>query len=281
MDCWKYIKGGDNVLKELESELKLRGFSPQTVKAYLFFNQKFLDFVKKKPEEVSEQDIKAYIASMMEKKAAPSSIILARAALKFYYEGVLKQLVISVKAPKMQKKLPVVLSKNEVKSLIEAAYTQKSKLLIKLFYSSGLRLSECINLKFSDLELNEKIGWVRKGKGSKDRLFILSTSLAEEIRKYGNNKDIHSCIFLNKKNESLSARNVQKIVARAAKNAGITKRVSPHTLRHSFATHLLEGGTDIRKIQELLGHSNLQTTQIYTKVSTEELKKVKSPLDEL
>jgi len=269
------------MLKHLEAELKLRGFSPQTVKAYMFHNQKFLDFVKKRPEEVSEGDVKDYVALLVSKNAAPSSIILARAAVKFFYEDVLKSIVISVKSPKMQKNLPVVLSKAEVKRLIDAAGTKRSQLLIKLLYSSGLRLSESISLKISDLEPDEGVGWVRKGKGSKDRLFILSSALAREITDYCGSRDVGSCLFLNRRNEPLSARYVQKIVAAAAKKAGIIKHVSPHTLRHSFATHLLESGTDIRKIQELLGHSNLQTTQIYTKVSAEELKKIKSPLDAL
>jgi integrase/recombinase XerD len=269
------------MLKRLETELKLRGFSRETVKAYLFHNRKFLHFVNKSPEGVEEEDVKGFIGHLMEKKAAPSSIILARAALRFFYEEVLGKNVMTVKAPKMSKKLPVVLSKGEVKQLINAAATEKSKLLIKLLYSSGLRLSECINLRVNDLELNEKVGWVRKGKGSKDRLFILSSSLAEELRDYVVKNELKSYLFTNKKDQNLSSRNIQKIIARSAKKAGISKSISPHTLRHSFATHLLESGTDIRKIQELLGHSNLQTTQIYTKVSTEELKKVKSPLDEL
>src|SRR3989344_7359500 len=124
------------MLKHLEAELKLRGFSPQTVKAYMFHNQKFLDFVKKRPEEVSEGDVKDYVALLVSKNAAPSSIILARAAVKFFYEDVLKTIVISVKSPKMQKNLPVVLSKAEVKRLIDAAGTKRSQLLIKLLYSS-------------------------------------------------------------------------------------------------------------------------------------------------
>lgn len=269
------------MLKNLDSELRLRGFSPQTIKAYLFHNQKFLDFIQKGPEDVKEEDIKKFVAYLVDKKTASSSIILCRAALRFFYEEVLHKPIINFKSPKTQKKLPVVLSKSEVKQLIESAATKKSQLMIKLLYSSGLRLSECINLKIGDVELNEKIGWVRKGKGAKDRLFILSSALAEELKKYLDGKDTKACVFTNSKNSVLSCRNVQKIVAKAAKRAGINKKVSPHTLRHSFATHLLDAGTDIRKIQELLGHANLQTTQIYTKVSTEELKKVKNPLDEL
>lgn len=268
-------------LEKLETELKLRGFSKETVKAYMFHNRKFLNFANKTPDSVGEEDVKSYVGGLMNKGTAPSSIVLSRAALKFFYGDVLGRNIITFKAPKMNKKLPVVLSRDEVKRLIAAAPTDKSALIIKLLYSSGLRVSECVNLKVNDIELNEKIGWVRNGKGAKDRLFILSASLADELKRYISKSGIKETLFINQKMLPLSPRNVQKIIERTAKKAEIQKNVTPHTLRHSFATHLLEGGTDIRKIQELLGHSNLQTTQIYTKVSAEELKKVKSPLDEL
>ncbi len=269
------------MLEQLRTELRLRGFSKETVKAYLFHNTKFIGFADKSPELVSEEDVKSYVAHLMDKGAAPSSIVLARAAIRFFYEEVLGRKIVTVKAPKLAKKLPVVLSKEEVRRLISAAPTEKSSLIIKLLYSSGLRLSECINLKACDIELDERVGWVRKGKGSKDRLFILSASLTHDLAGYIAKKGIKSNIFINSRGMPLSSRNIQKLVSHASKKADIPKNVTPHTLRHSFATHLLESGTDIRKIQELLGHSNLQTTQIYTKVSTEELKKVKSPLDSL
>ena len=145
--------------------------------------------------------------------------------------------------------------------------------------SSGLRLSECIHLKVEDLELEEKIGWVRKGKGSKDRFFILSERLIEDIKVYLEKEKRKGFLFFGYGNKELSKRAVQKLVALAAARAGIRKRVKVHTLRHSFATHLLEAGVDIRKIQELLGHADLSTTQIYTKVSAAQLRGIKSPLD--
>ena len=147
--------------------------------------------------------------------------------------------------------------------------------------SSGLRLSEALNLKVSDLELEENIGWVRQGKGGKDRMFILSEALTKELKKYIAKQKVKGYLFPNRLGKQLTPNNIQKIVSRAAKVAKINKKVSPHTLRHSFATHLLESGVGIRQIQELLGHANLQTTQIYTKVSTEELKKIQSPLDSI
>jgi len=268
------------VLQKLGNELKLRGFSERTLKMYLFYNQKFLEFIKKSPEEVNEDDIKAFIAKKMEEGTSTKSIILIKAALKFFYDEVLKKGIVNFKSPKVPKKLPTVLTKEEVKKIIDSIENEKHKLIVMFLYSSGLRLSELINLKVKDLELNERIGWVRTGKGEKDRMFIISERLVEELRKFTEGKNPDDYVFSGRKGR-LSPRTVQKIVKIAVKKAGINKEVSPHTLRHSFATHLLEAGENIRKIQELLGHASLNTTQVYTHISKEELKKIKSPLDEL
>lgn len=269
-------------MQKLETELKLRGFSANTIKAYLIHNSKFLEFIGKSENSVSEDDIKAYIAYLMaDRKLAPSSVALARSALKFYYDEVLGRDIVNIRTPKGTKKIPIVLTRAEVKRLIEGAGSKKSELMLKLLYSSGLRLSEAINLKIKDLELEERMGWVRHGKGGKDRMFILAEALVKELKKYIEKRKLSGYVFPNKEGGPLTPNNIQKIVARAALQAKITKKVSPHTLRHSFATHLLESGVGIRHIQELLGHANLQTTQIYTKVSTEELKKIRSPLDNI
>ena len=166
--------------------------------------------------------------------------------------------------------------------MIANTTNKKHRFIIKLLYSSGLRLSECVNLKLEDLDLKEKVGWVRSGKGKKDRIFILSENLMKDLYAYiAENKIEKGNLFLGWKKKPISKRTIQKLVNTAALKAGIKKKVHVHTLRHSYATHLLESGTDIRYIQELLGHSDLSTTQIYTKVSQEELKKIKSPLDNL
>lgn len=268
-------------MEQLITELKLRGFSEKTIKSYTFYNRKFLEFVQKEPEKVIEEDVKAYLAHLIsDEKRSARTVALVRAALKFYYDGIMKRNIVNLKTPKTQRKLPVVLTKDEVKALINSAATLKSKLILMVLYSSGLRVSECCSLKVNDLELEQKVGWVRGGKGGKDRLLILSETLVSELKSYLASHQ-HEHLFTNKAGMPLSARNIQKIVATAAKRASLSKHISPHSLRHSFATHLLESGESIRKIQELLGHSNLQTTQIYTKVSTEELKKVKSPMDNL
>lgn len=268
-------------MQELITELKLRGFSPRTIETYFYQNKKFLEFIKKKAESVDEKDVKDYLAHLIsDKQLSNTSVALIKAALKFYYGEILKKNIVNLKTPKLARKLPEILTKEEVKELLEHTTHKKSKLIIKLLYSSGIRLSECLHLKFKDLDIKNKIGWVRGGKGGKDRMFILSLDVCQEIKEFPHNRP-QSYLFSNSQSKPLTPRNVQRIVKNAALRAGINKQITPHKLRHSFATHLLETGTDIRIIQELLGHSNLQTTQIYTKVSQEQMKKVISPLDRL
>ncbi len=263
--------------------MKLRGYSKLTIKSYLEKNRFFLNFIKKDPKKISEQDIKKYIGHLMDQEKKPTTISLHISALKFFYENILKKKFTEIRSPKQDKKIPHVLTKDEVKRLISATKKDKHKLLIEFLYSSGLRVSEAVNLKVDNLNLNEKIGKVIAGKGRKDRLIILSTSLIEHLKNYLQNRKkdsdyVFPGLFAG---EHLSVRMAQRIVSDAAKRAEIKKRVYCHALRSSFATHLLEAGTDIRVIQELLGHASLSTTQHYLKVSTAMLKKVKSPLDNL
>ncbi len=265
-------------LQKLQTELKLRGFSPLTLRNYSFFVDKFLKKTNKPVNDLSQEDIRSYLAEMFNKKSK-NTIMLAAAALKFFYQEILKKEVGQIKIPKKDKALPHVLTKEEVSRILEAAETKKSKLILSLLYSSGLRVSELVNLRPSDINFDDKMGWVRKGKGSKDRAFILSQELSNELRGYlGKRKESQ---FVFSKDKPLTTRNIQKIVKHVRIKAQIQKKVTPHTLRHSFATHLLEAGTDIRIIQSLLGHSSLSTTQIYTHISTEQLKKVQNPLDNL
>lgn len=268
---------------QLETELKLRGFSPQTIKTYTRHNKIFLDFIKKEPNQVTEGDIKGYLAhAISDEKAAPRTIALKKAALKFLYDELMKKGIVNLKTPKIPKSNPSVLTKEEVKSLINAAPRDKTRLIIELIYSSGLRVSECVTLKINDLDLENKIIRVKSGKGNKDRITILSEVVVSELKRYILTLDKNEVyLFPNTKGSSLSVRNIQKLIQKSASKAGIKKKVSPHTLRHSFATHLLEGGADIRLIQELLGHSSISTTELYTHISSQRLKAVKSPLDSL
>ena len=277
------VKKGEKVFDKLETELKIWGFSKRTVDTYIYHNKKFYDFVKKDSISVDENDAKRYIAHLMsDLKYSPRSVNLALSSLKFFYNEILQnRAFINVKAPKSEKKIPTVLTKDEIKKMLNATENPKHKLLIEFMYSSGLRVSECVGLKFDDLDLNEKIGKIRHGKGNKERYIILSNNLIQHLNDYVAKKKDNSPYIFSVKSRPITIRQAQKIVKEAAKRAGLKKRVFCHALRSSFATHLLEAGTDIRVIQELLGHSDLSTTQIYTKVSTRQLKKVKSPLDSL
>lgn len=206
--------------------------------------------------------------------------MLAAASLKFFFVEILGKDFSKIKIPKKDKSLPEVLNKEEVKSLIDGADNLKSRLIISLLYSSGLRVSELVNLKVEDLNFSDNTGWVRKGKGGKDRLIGLSSLLCEELKSYMESRGAGN-VYVFSREKPLTTRNIQKIIKGTRERAGISKKVTPHTLRHSFATHLLEGGTDIRKIQVLLGHSSLNTTQVYAHVSMDEIKKIKNPLDSL
>jgi integrase/recombinase XerD len=264
-------------LTKLQTELKIRGFSPLTVRNYGFFVDKFLKQTGKTPDQLNEDDVKLYLSGMFDTKSK-NTIMLAAAALKFFYVQIMKKPFAEIKMPKKDNHLPTVLTKDEVKILLDSADTEKSRLIMSLLYSSGLRVSELVNLKVDDVSLKDRSGWVRHGKGAKDRIFMLSEQLAQDISSYLEGRD-HQYIF--SKEKPLTTRNIQKIIKNASKRAGINKKVTPHTMRHSFATHLLEQGTDIRMIQVLLGHSSLNTTSVYTHISTEAIRKIKNPFDGL
>lgn len=268
-------------LEKLKIELKSRGYSQNTISTYLFHNQKFLKFTKKQPENITSEDVKEYVAYLIsDLNQNASSVSLMLSSLKFLYSEILeKDIFKKIKTPKKQRRLPDIPSKEEIKKLIDSTKKLRNKLLIEFMYASGLRVSECASLKQSDLDLEEKTGLLKSGKGGKDRFFILSEKLVEDLKKYFKKHD-DEYLFPGPKGH-ISIRNIQRIISNSAKKAKINKKIYCHILRHAFATHLLEAGVDIRKIQELLAHSNLQTTQFYTQVSTKELKKVKSPLDDI
>jgi integrase/recombinase XerD len=262
---------------KLKTELKIRGFSVMTVRNYSFFVEKFLARIDKEPKDLEEEDAKLYISELFEDKSK-NTIMLAAASLKFFYTQILGKTFESIKMPKKERKLPEILNKEEVKSLIESADNVKSRLIISLLYSTGLRVSEVVNLKVENLNFSENTGWVRSGKGNKDRLFSISEELCSELSEYLKGRE-NKYVF--SKGAPLTTRNIQKIIKSTKERAGISKKVTPHTLRHSFATHLLEQGTDIRVIQAMLGHASLNTTQLYTHISSEQIKKVQNPLDTL
>src|SRR3989344_1277872 len=264
-------------IEKLSSELKLRGFSPLTVRNYTFFVNKFLTRSQKPVEHLNEDDVKLYLSEMFDTKSK-NTIMLAAASINFFFKEVLKKEIGKIPLPKKDRKLPEILNKEEVKTLIESTDNIKSRLIVSFLYSTGIRVSELVNMKISDVNFGDNTGWVRRGKGSKDRLFMMSQELADELKDYVSRRGKENT-YLFSKDKPLTTRNIQKIINGTKNRAGMNKKVTPHTLRHSFATHLLEQGTDIRMIQAMLGHSSLNTTQVYTHISSEQMKKVKNPLD--
>jgi len=270
----------EEFLEKLKIELKISKNSEYTIRNYLKANEELLNFCKKPLEEITKDDVKRYIAQRISLMST-SSIIVFLSSIKYAYTNILgKDITEGIKRPKKERKIPTVLTRSETKKLLDSLNNRKSKLMISLLYACGFRVSELINLKISDLDFIEKTGYVRQAKGKKDRIFNIPSFLIEDMKKHSEiQKNSGEEYFFTGSKGPLTERNIQKIVKNTTKKSGINKDVHPHTLRHSFATHLLENNIDIRKIQELLGHADLSTTQIYTHISTEELKKVPSPID--
>ncbi len=259
-----------------------RGLSPRTIKTYNHCVERFFRRCRMQPNEVKKQDIKDFLDKLVEKGAGGNTINVYLNALKFFYGRVLnRKLMVYIRYSKTPKTLPTVLTKEEVTKLISAIENPKHRLMAKLIYSAGLRVSELVHLKVKDLELDKNHGWVRKGKGNKDRLFIIARNLKNELAEhiYDNNLDQESWLFAGQKQGYITTMTVQKIIKKAAKKAAIKKNVHPHTLRHSFATHLVENGYDILSIQSLLGHANAETTMVYVHTASPKMIAVQSPLD--
>jgi len=273
----------ERYLKEFKQNLIIAGYSEKTLKVYFNYTKNLLYFIKKKPEDINERDLIGYLAEKKEKGCNNATLALIHAAMHYFFKEYLKMNIIdNIKTPKKAKSLPKVLSKEEIKAIFSETKFGRNRLLLKLIYGSGCRVGEIVKLKVDDLNFKEKTAMIRSGKGNKDRIIILSKDWIIELKKYLKKKKIQSEYVFSKKNgTNLSTDTVQRIIKESAKKAGITKRVTPHCLRHSYATHLLESGTNIRYIQTLLGHSSLNTTQIYTNVASEQLKKIESPLDNL
>jgi integrase/recombinase XerD len=270
----------ERVGKELEVELTLRGRARKTIDKYRYILAKFMKFNRKEPEAITEKDVKDYLTYLLySKKCKASTANLILSALKFYFKVCLKMDVVTVNNIKTGYPLPIVLSEDEVLALIDASRFKRSTLMVSILYGTGLRVGELCSLKIQDLDLQQGIGWVRSGKGKKDRMFIIPARIKKQLHSYMK-KQKGEYLFGTKKGR-MSERAVQKMIHRLKTKCGIEKKVTPHTLRHTFATHLLNRGVDIRRIQELLGHSNLATTQIYTSVSPTEILKIKTPLDNL
>ncbi|MDP3727849.1 MAG: tyrosine-type recombinase/integrase, partial [bacterium] len=249
----------------------------------IYIIQKFLFHIQKSSLCLEEKDVRAYLLHLIEKGYGRESVRLIRAALHFYFKNILaKHLSLeTVPLPKRAKTLPKVLSSQEIQAIFSVILNPKHKLLLMTAYSSGLRVSELIKLKTTDIDALHGTLTVRAGKGNKDRVTLFAKSLKDMLLQYLCSRKEESCYLFAGRKGHLSVKSVQKILDLAAKKAKLGKKVTPHMLRHSFATHLLEQGTDIRYIQSLLGHSRLETTQIYTMVSKTKFSSIQNPLDNL
>jgi site-specific recombinase XerD len=268
----------------LEAELHARKYSPRTIKIYLYYNRSFCRTMQKRPEKIHVEDIKNYLSYLDKTRdLSASSMNLAVSALKFFYCNVMKRnIVADRRRPRQDKKLPEVLSKSEVQKLLGCEKNPKHRLLLMLVYSSGLRVSEAVALKREHIDFKRRTILVHSGKGRADRYTLLSDRAADFLLQYCTLYNIKDWIFSGyPADRHLSIRSAQTIFDKALQKAQIVKRATIHSLRHTFATHLLERGTDIRYIQELLGHAALRTTQRYTHVARRAVLKIQSPLDTL
>lgn len=270
--------------QKLEEELKLRHYSERTVQAYVQAVRKFVAFHHRPAEEMGATEIRSYLLNLVERKLSRSSIIQAVCALRFFYGKVLARpcTIEDVHFPRRARQLPVVLSEGEVAQLLMAAGNLKDEALLMTLYSGGLRLHEVLRLQPGDIDSQRMRIRVREGKGAKDRYTLLSTTLLETLRRYFKEYRPTSWLFFGSTREvPMADRRVQRMIPETAKKAGLKKRTTAHTLRHSFATHLLERGTELPYIQELLGHRSLKTTMLYARVGRRGMSQVISPLDRL
>ncbi|MFH1591637.1 MAG: site-specific tyrosine recombinase/integron integrase [archaeon] len=260
----------DQSLQRLEEEIRLRGYSRQTLRSYMYHVGDFLAFTGD-----NTPDLRGYLLHLTRQDKSPQTIRLASAAILFYLRQVLNQNPESIPVPKRRQALPQVLSREHIKTMISLTDNPKHRIILELLYSSGLRLSELVGLRSDDVDFSRGLIRVNSGKGGKDRFTIASKNTLDAIR------ILSPGLILKGMKGKYSTKSVQMVIAQSAKRAKIPFRVTPHMLRHSFATHLLEDGVDLKVIQQLLGHASLSTTQIYTHVSTARISQIANPLDRL
>lgn len=274
---WRYCP------EEFYQKLELRKYRINTAKAYISAFEKFINHYIDQPNlmALDQTNIKAYLQGLVQKGLSDAYVNQAINAIKFYYEVVLNMpnVFYELERPIKTEKLPEVLSKEEIKDMIDSCHNIKHKCIISLLYSAGLRRSELLNLKIEHIDSKRMIINVKNGKGGKDRITLLSKTVLIDLRRYFIEYRPKLFLFESPRHKQYSATSVVAIVKNAAYRVGIVKRVTPHMLRHSFATHLLESGTDLRYIQSLLGHESSKTTEIYTHVAVHNFQTIKNPLD--
>ena len=269
----------------MDREIRIRGFSENTRRSYLGSMRSFVRHFMRAPDELGVEHVKAYqLYLTKERRVAWSTFNLQVCAIRFFYQRVLEVdwSVEQIPYQRTGKRLPVVLSKDEVVSLLGAVTNLKHRAILMTLYSAGLRSGEVVHLRIRDIDSARMMIRVEQGKGRRDRYVMLSTELLAVLRSYWLEQRPSGWLFPGRDpRRSLSRGSVEKIFAQARERAGIEKRITPHSLRHSFATHLLERGVNIRVIQRLLGHRSLRSTEIYTHVAETYVRDTQSPLDDL
>lgn len=264
-------------------DMELKNLSPRTIKTYLHWVEQFVIHYGKSPEQLGDEEIRDYLHYILKnKRASQASMNQAYSALKFFYERTLQREWNGSKIPrsKLPQKLPVVLSQDEVQRIFLATKNLKHLAAFMIIYSGGLRVGEAVKLKLSDIDRERMSIRIRQGKGAKDRYTILGERSLEVIREYWHAYHPQNWLFPGEKTGNyLSVSSIQRAFYGSLTRAGISKKASVHTLRHSFATHLLERGVDLYYIQRLLGHTSQKTTSIYIHVARKNVARIKSPID--
>jgi integrase/recombinase XerD len=269
-------------------ELQRRNYSPETIRLYLFAVKDFAGYFGQRPDKLGPEHLRQYQLHLLnERKLAVGSVIARTSALRFFFIKVLRrpQREIDLVYPKRQDRLPVILSEEEVARLIESAITSYHRVILMTLYGTGLRREELCRLKVTDIDSQRMVVHVRQGKGNKDRDVTLSPRLLEVLRDYWKWRKPKTYLFPSlyhkQPEQPIDSKTVWYAVREAARRAGIQKKVSPHLLRHSWATHLLERGTDLKTIQVLLGHVDLEATTIYLHLSQHHMQGVNNPIEAL
>ncbi len=265
-------------LTRTRNELVLRSYSRATVKNYLACLKEYFLWIRADFEMPDENMIKNFLLMKQERGYSSQTVNVYLNAIRFYYHQVVRSpFKLNIRFAKRSQKLPVVLTKDEILSILDCISNPKHRLMVVLAYGSGLRISEVVNLKAKDVLLAEGTIHIKEAKGKKDRISIVSEKLMPELGAVVLSKAPDDYVFESERGGKLTTMTAGKIFKRAKMRAGIIKDATFHSLRHSFATHLLENGTDIRYVQTLLGHNNIRTTQLYTQVATQAIRKIKSP----
>src|SRR3989344_105552 len=278
-----YIPVDVNV--SVRKECKRRRLSPRTAKTYLYCIHQFLNWSKKDLGKMSKKDVRAFLNYLSDKNLAGNTLNTYHMAIRFMFENVLKKKMwIDIKYSKVPEKIQRFLTKEEIRRLLNAISNWKHRLLTEFLYGSGLRVSELINFKVKNLNLEKNFGFVRNGKGGKDRIIVLPMIVKEKIKNLIKIESLKEddFVFVSNRGKKYHVRSLQKIIRNASKNAKLKnwEEIHPHTLRHSFATHLIESGNAVNEVQFALGHKSPETSMIYVHSNPGNLINIKSPLDD-